>query len=220
MYNLLTKRHWKTNDSNLDDSLQDADFQQQTKNEREYGLNDIADELSNLTIHNGQESVTGEEEVEGNEEVNEALEWGDLMNKTIPELKESLKSWGMKLLGNKQNLVDQLLGEEGNLKQAGEEEKMKGNEEVYAEALEQSNLMNKTIPELKALLKLRGMKLTGKKSKLVDQLLGEEVDNDADLELNSVSRLNEKLKTSNKPTHCNRAELIKRLRGEEQFEEG
>lgn len=126
----------------------------------------------------------------------------------------------MKLLGNKQNLVDQLLGEEGNLKQAGEEEKMKGNEEVYAEALEQSNLMNKTIPELKALLKLRGMKLTGKKSKLVDQLLGEEVDNDADLELNSVSRLNEKLKTSNKPTHCNRAELIKRLRGEEQFEEG
>lgn len=142
------------------------------------------------------------------------------MNKTIPELKESLKSWGMKLLGNKQNLVDQLLGEEGNLKQAGEEEKMKGNEEVYAEALEQGNLMNKTIPELKALLKLRGMKLTGKKSKLVDQLLGEEVDNDADLELNSVSRLNEKLKTSNKPTHCNRAELIKRLRGEEQFEEG
>lgn len=126
----------------------------------------------------------------------------------------------MKLLGNKQNLVDQLLGEEGNLKQAGEEEKMKGNEEVYAEALEQGNLMNKTIPELKALLKLRGMKLTGKKSKLVDQLLGEEVDNDADLELNSVSRLNEKLKTSNKPTHCNRAELIKRLRGEEQFEEG
>lgn len=94
MYNLLTKRHWKTNDSNLDDSLQDADFQQQTKNEGEYGLNDIADELSNLTIHNGQESVTGEEEVEGNEEVNEALEWGDLMNKTIPELKESLSNHG------------------------------------------------------------------------------------------------------------------------------
>jgi hypothetical protein len=35
-----------------------------------------------------------------------------------------------------------------------------------------------------------------------------------------MSRLKEKLKTSNKPTRGNKAELIKRLRGEEQFEDG
>jgi hypothetical protein len=104
MYKLLTKRHQNPNDSKSDDSSQDADSQQQIDNEGEDGirgesLDGIAEELSNLTTHNGQESVAGVE-VEGNGNA-EALERGDLMNKSNAELKEMLKSRGMKLTGKR-----------------------------------------------------------------------------------------------------------------------
>lgn len=101
-----------------------------------------------------------------------------------------------------------------------EEEDVEGHEEVGTEVFDRKCLMRKKVPELKELLKSRGMSVNGKKKDLIDRLLGEEVDDDDNLAKNKMGRLKEKLKALNKPTRGTRLQLIKRLDGTEQFEEG
>ena len=98
-----------------------------------------------------------------------------------------------------------------------EEEDVEGHEEVGTEVFDRKGLTRKKVPELKELLKSRGMSVNGKKKDLIDRLLGEEVDDNGNL---TMGMLKEKLKALNKPTRGKKLELVSRLNGTERFEEG
>jgi hypothetical protein len=209
-----------------------------TELQHEESLEEIDNTLSGLSFHNGEDNVTGEEgdtaetfdrtglsfhnvedNVTGEEEVGgdtaETFDRKDLKGRKVPELKKLLKSRGMSSKGlKKKEMIDRLLGEEVK--------GVVGGEAVdTAETFDRKDLMKKKVPELRELLKSEGMSSNGLKKKgMIDRLLGEEVHNDEDLSTNTINRLKEKLKALNKPTRGKREELINRLNGTEQFEEG
>jgi hypothetical protein len=155
-------------------------------------------------------------------------------NATELQHEESLEEIDNTLSGlSFHNGEDNVTGEEGDTAETFDrtglsfhnvEDNVTGEEEVggdTAETFDRKDLMKKKVPELRELLKSEGMSSNGLKKKgMIDRLLGEEVHNDEDLSTNTINRLKEKLKALNKPTRGKREELINRLNGTEQFEEG
>jgi large subunit ribosomal protein L24 len=99
------------------------------------------------------------------EETADADEKIDYSNMTVPELKNSLKEKGLPISGKKSELIERLKGDFDDSEDSETEETTEVDEKI--------DYSNMTVPELKSVLKEKGLPISGKKSELIERLQGD-----------------------------------------------
>jgi hypothetical protein len=147
----------------------------------------------NFNHHDENNHEEEAETEEGDED--ESFDFNSLSKRTIAQLKELARARGLPLTYRKKSdLIDRLLG------------------------IQDDNPHNKTVPELKSILRELNEPTGGKKKDLVKRVLGlEEFEEGSfeDFDRYTNAELVEKLKTTNADHQGNREDLINRLMGKE-----
>lgn len=155
------------------------------------------DSPSDATYDDPNEGNDDEESVDNSssEDEDESFDFNSLSKRTIAQLKELARARGLPLTYRKKSdLIDRLLG------------------------IQDDNPHNKTVPELKSILRELNEPTGGKKKDLVKRVLGlEEFEEGSfeDFDRYTNAELVEKLKTTNADHQGNREDLINRLMGKE-----
>lgn len=162
----ISFRQWGgSNRGSLSPASQNSPF---SREEESIEVESITNELTSLSLMHDDEdkSADGGDGKDGVDAEMEEME--ELMGHTVVELKDMLRSKGLRVTGNKVDLVNRLLG----IEEVRKGNEIDGDNDIGEVVLSYETLSRCTNKTLQSKLKSMGLSTGGKKDTLIKRLLG------------------------------------------------